>query len=110
MTRMENAEIFSNNLNLFITRSGKEQKDVALALDFPPTTFNTWCVGKVVPPLGKIRKIADYFGCSVTDLIEPLSQSRMVNIDFNNTIKDFDERQMSRLLEYAKMLKMYKEQ
>lgn len=109
MTRIENAEIFGKNLNLFIEKSGKDQKDIAMDLDFPPTTLNTWCMGKVIPPLIKIRRLADYFGCKVTDLIEPLSENRLLDIEFHNTIKGFDEHQMSRMLEYAKMLKQYKE-
>lgn len=54
--------IFANNLRQFIAESGKPQKEVAKECGFNPTTFNTWCMGKILPKSGKIQKIADYFG------------------------------------------------
>ena len=41
--------IFAKNLNFYISKSNKQQNEVAKDLGFPPTTFNTWCVGKVMP-------------------------------------------------------------
>lgn len=57
----EQAKIFAKNLNRFIAESGKTQKEVAKELGFNPTTFNTWCVGKILPRVGRIQRIADYF-------------------------------------------------
>ena len=54
--------IFANNLRQFIAESGKTQKEVAKECGFNPTTFNTWCMGKILPKSGKIQTIADYFG------------------------------------------------
>lgn len=110
MSRIEDAETFGKNLKMLIEKSGKEQKDVAIALDLPPTTFNTWCVGKVLPPIIRLRKVADYFGCNMSDLVEPLTEERFIEIELNNIIKTFDDHQRSRLLEYAKMLKQYKDE
>lgn len=47
-----------------------QQKDVAKALGFNPTTFNTWCVGKIIPSASKIQKIADYFKIGKSDLLD----------------------------------------
>ena len=58
----EESRIFAVNVRQFIAESGKTQKEVALELGYNPTTFNTWCVGKILPKSGKIQKIADYFG------------------------------------------------
>lgn len=70
MSEEDEKKIFSKNLNYYISQSGKQQKEIAKDLGYSPTTFNTWCVGKVVPNLGKIQKIADYFGIGKTDLLE----------------------------------------
>lgn len=64
-------KIFSRNLTMYISQSGKTQKEVAQELGFHPTTFNTWCVGKITPSTGKIQRIADYFGITKSDLTDP---------------------------------------
>ena len=61
LTEEEQKKIFSKNINHYISQSGKQQKEIAKDLGYSPTTFNTWCVGKIVPSAGKIQRIADYF-------------------------------------------------
>lgn len=63
-------KIFAKNLNFYISKSGKQQNEVAKDLGFPPTTFNTWCMGKVMPKMGKVQAIADYFDIFKSDLLE----------------------------------------
>ena len=70
MRDQEQARIFAKNIRRYISASGKAQKDIAKDLGFNPTTFNTWCVGKVMPSLGKVQAIADYFHIGKTDLLE----------------------------------------
>lgn len=70
MTDDEQKKVFGRNLSRFIDLSGKEQKTVAKELGYPQTTFNTWCVGKVIPAMGKIQRIADYFGIGKSDLLD----------------------------------------
>lgn len=76
MTDEEQKRIFSKNINYYIAQSGMQQKDVAKALGFNPTTFNTWCVGKIIPSAGKIQKIADYFKIGKSDLLDDKSSLR----------------------------------
>lgn len=73
MTDEEQRKIFSKNLNYYIASSGKQQKEVAKDLGISPTTFNTWCVGKIMPRMGKVQKIADYFGIGKSDLVDDKS-------------------------------------
>lgn len=68
-------QIFSINLNLLISRSGKSQKQVAEEMGISPTTFNTWCVGKILPSLKKIQMIADYFDVDKSELIDQIDES-----------------------------------
>lgn len=70
MTNYEQALLFGENLKKQIAKKGKQQKDIALDLDIPITTLNNWCVGKVMPRYGKIQKLAEYFGCAISDLTE----------------------------------------
>ena len=70
MTDDEQRKIFGKNLSRYIALSGKEQKEVAKDLGYATTTFNTWCVGKIIPSMGKIQKIADYFGIGKSDLLD----------------------------------------
>lgn len=63
-------EIFINNLKHFLNMTGKSQKIVALAIGVPVSTFSTWMVGKALPRMGTLQALADYFGCSITDLLE----------------------------------------
>lgn len=73
MTEEEQRKIFAKNLNYYISNSGKQQKEVAEALEFPQTTFNTWCTGKIMPKMGKVQAIADYFKILKSDLIDDKS-------------------------------------
>ena len=73
MTEEEQRKIFSKNLNYYITNSGKQQKEIAADLGISPTTFNTWCVGKIMPRMGKVQAIADYFNIGKSDLIDDKS-------------------------------------
>lgn len=70
MTEDEQLRIFSKKLNFYIQQSGKQQKEISDALGFPATTFNTWCKGKVMPKMGKVQALADYFGVLKSDLLE----------------------------------------
>ena len=90
----ETAKTFSRNLNNYIAQAGKTQKQVALELGFNPTTFNTWCVGKIIPSAGKVQRIADYFGINKSDLIE-------------NRPAGCNPKSLERLLAYAEMLNAF---
>ena len=70
MTDVEQKRIFGRNLSRYVDESGKDQKDIAKELGYPATTFNTWCVGKIIPGMGKVQKIADYFGIAKSDLLD----------------------------------------
>ena len=63
-------KIFSKNLNRLLRVNNKTQKEVADAIGVLPTTFNSWCMGVSIPRMGKVQKLADYFKCSKSDLIE----------------------------------------
>lgn len=74
MTDNEQKIIFSKNLNYYIAQSGKQQEEVAEDLGISPTTFNSWCVGEILPRMGKVQLLADYFKIRKSDLIYDKSQ------------------------------------
>ncbi|MDQ0153684.1 transcriptional regulator with XRE-family HTH domain [Moryella indoligenes] len=62
--------IFSRNLNKLLEKQGKTQLEVANAIGVSPQSFNTWTQGKILPRMGKIQLLADYFGINKSDLLE----------------------------------------
>lgn len=70
MGEEEQKKIFSKNLNYFIYKNGKQQKEIADILGFNQKTFNGWCTGLSMPGMGKVQKIADYFNIGKSDLID----------------------------------------
>lgn len=72
-TPEEQKKIFAKNLNKYIYLTGKQQKEVARDLDMSPTTFNTWCMGKILPNTAKLNKLCLYFNCKLTDLVDDKS-------------------------------------
>lgn len=70
MTDEETKRILSKNLKHYIHKSGKQQKDVAKAIDVTVTSLNNWVQGLALPRMGKIQKLADYFHINMSDLIE----------------------------------------
>ena len=75
MADEEQKRIFSKNLNRYLSLFNKTQKEVADAIDVSPQTFNTWCQGIALPRMGKVQRLADYFGVGKTDLIDEKSDA-----------------------------------
>ena len=67
----EQKRIFANNLKDALNRSGKQQIEVAKAIGVSQQTFNTWCRGVALPRMGKLEKLANYFGIRKSALIDP---------------------------------------
>ena len=78
MTDEEQKRIFSNNLNKYILRSGKQQKEIAEAIGANASTFNMWCKGNSMPGTGKIRALADYFRIGMSDLTDLKEEKEII--------------------------------
>ncbi len=70
MTDEKQREIFARNLKYYISKSGRQQKEIAEELKFNQKTFNGWCNALSMPTMGKVQTLADYFGIGKTDLID----------------------------------------
>lgn len=105
MTDEEQKKIFSNNLNKYISLSGKQQKEVAEAVGTNPSTFNMWCKGNSMPGTGKIRALADYFRIEMSDLTD-LKEEKEIDAEYSDVSMKIgltDPRFMKIILEYDKL-------
>lgn len=67
MTEQEQKQIIADNLNRL--SEGIEQKKIADALGVNRPTLNQWYKGKATPSLVMIRRLADFFGVDLLDII-----------------------------------------
>ena len=105
MTDEEQKKIFSNNLNKYISLSGKQQKEVAEAVGTNPSTFNMWCKGNSMPGTGKIRALADYFRIGMSDLTD-LKEEKEIDAEYSDVSMKIgltDPLFMKIILEYNKL-------
>lgn len=70
MSDIGNAEVFAKNLKFYLEKSGKTQKEVALAIGVTPASLNEWIKAKKYPRIDKIEMLSMYFGILKSDLIE----------------------------------------
>lgn len=63
-------EVFSKNLQYFMRLKGISQKELAEVVGVSAPTLNEWIKGKKYPRIDKIEKLANYFKCLKSDLIE----------------------------------------
>ena len=71
---MEPKQIFSENLQHYLKKSGKTQAQVAADLGVSKGTFSDWSNGKVFPRMDKIEMLSEYFGIKKSDLVEERSE------------------------------------
>lgn len=83
MSEDKQKNIFSKNLNYYISKCGKSQLEIAQKIGVSPQTFNTWCRGIAIPRMGKVQALADYFRINKSDLIEEKSVERHEDIDLD---------------------------
>lgn len=105
MTDKEQREVFGRNLNYLIENIGKKQQEVADDLDVPHTTFNTWCMGRVVPSIKVLHQLADYFHCSILDLIDEHEEGFEYRFQIVNLFRKHNEvKYMKQVLAYLQFL------
>lgn len=73
MSNIGNKETMAKNLQYYIKRSGKSQKDLAEMVGVASSTFNDWVKGKKYPRIDKIEMLANFFRIQKSDLIEEKS-------------------------------------
>lgn len=94
MTNIGNKEIFARNLNYYVERSGKSQKDLAAIVGVAPSTFNDWAKAKKYPRIDKIEILANIFRIQKSDLIEDKGKPTVIDDGLSEN--------MRKLIEFAK--------
>ena len=96
-------DIFAKNLRLYLSKSGKTQKEVAKSIGVSAPTFHEWCAGKKTPRMGKVEKLAEYFGILKSDLIEDKQKQPVENElsvikrEFMKKVENMSDAQIERL-------------
>lgn len=65
-----NKTTFSENLNYYLKVHGENQSDLCALCGVSSSTASGWCNGTIMPRMDKVQKIADHFGCRLSDLVE----------------------------------------
>lgn len=87
-------DIFSKRLKDMRRDNGKTQEDMAKLLNIRRSTYGEYERGKIMPPVDKIKILADYFGVSVDFLMG------------NTNFKTHEERNESDPMDVSKQMKI----
>ena len=68
--KVENKEIFANNLSFYMEQKGVDRNTLCADLDLKYTTVRDLLKGITYPRIGKIELLANYFNINKSDLIE----------------------------------------
>ena len=68
--KVENKEIFANNLSFYMEKKGVDRNTLCADLNLKYTTVRDWLKGITYPRIGKIELLANYFNINKSDLIE----------------------------------------
>lgn len=82
-------EILANNLQKLMDRESITQKDIAVIAGVSQQSVSNWLAGKLMPRMGAIEKIAEYFDVAKSDLLEMKDgyESKATRIPVLGTVK-----------------------
>ena len=70
MSELGNKEIMSKNIKKYMDKLGIDRMQLSKGIDVKYTTLCDWINAKTYPRIDKIEIMANYFGCSKSDLVE----------------------------------------
>ncbi len=68
--RLGNREIFATNLKRKLEMRGVTMMDLSRSTGIPYNTIVNWSLSKTYPRIDALEKVARYFGCEKSELIE----------------------------------------
>lgn len=82
-------EILASNLQKLMDRESITQKDIAVIAGVSQQSVPNWLAGKLMPRMGAIEKIAEYFDVAKSDLLEMKDgyESKATRIPVLGTVK-----------------------
>lgn len=69
-TNLGNMQVFADNFNYYLTKSGDRKKDVAKKIGVHPSTISDWTKKRTYPRMDKIEALANLWGIEKSDLVE----------------------------------------
>lgn len=88
MTNLGNKETMAKNLQYYVERSGKTQKELCEIFGVATSTLNDWMKAKKYPRIDKIELMANYFGILKSDLIEEKTEEKKEMQKKNDILSD----------------------
>ena len=109
MSDLGNKEIFAKNLKYYMELNNKDRSDVCKDLNFPYTTFAEWYNGNIYPRIDKIEMLANYFGVSKSELVEPASTTYTLPkiIQHYNKLNDIGKNEATKRVKELTYLPQY---
>ena len=104
MSEDKQKAIFSKNLISYVTKSGKNQSEIAKNIRVSPQTFNTWCKGIAIPRMGKVQTLADYFHINKSDLIEDKAAEPATTVAYFD-VDGYTEKELDEIKSFAEFIK-----
>lgn len=104
MSNLGNKEIMSKNLKYYISKTGKDRRELAEIWGFPYSTVTEWINGRKYPRIDRIEVMADYFGILKSDLIEKKTEEHKEMQKKNDvmadiTLKLFEDEELFSMME-----------
>ena len=100
MNTVENKRILARNILYYIDKKGVTKQQLCSDLDLKYSTFSEWVNARAYPRIGAIERLANYFSCEKSDLIEDrlgkpaeddgLSEKKKALIQFAYAVPDED--------------------
>ena len=81
MDELSIREIFPKKLLYFMKLNGKMRNDLVRDLGFKYSTIRDWEKGLTVPRMDKVEMLANYFGCTPSDLLQEKEKPTGENTD-----------------------------
>lgn len=88
MSNLGNKEVMAKNLQYYMEKVGKSQKELAEIVGVSTSTFNDWVKAKKYPRIDKIELLANYFRILKSDLIEEKTEEHREMQKKNDTLTD----------------------
>lgn len=88
MSNIGNKEVMAENIQYYMAKSGKTQKELAEIVGVGTSTFSDWVKAKKYPRIDKIELMANYFKILKSDLIEKKTEEHREMQKKNDTLTD----------------------
>jgi transcriptional regulator with XRE-family HTH domain len=87
MSALGNKEVMANNIKRYLDELGISRREFCNRLGFKYSTVTDWLNAEKYPRIDKIETMANFFGISKADLVEPYKGERSPGIKLYTVVK-----------------------